>query len=58
VEPGNVRRTVRALEVAAITGRPFSSYAEAWERFPTGAVRAAGIRLDRRDLRERIERRV
>jgi tRNA dimethylallyltransferase len=58
IEPGNVRRTVRALEVAAITGRPFSSYAEAWERFPTGAVRAAGIRLDRRDLLERIERRV
>jgi tRNA dimethylallyltransferase len=30
-EPANVRRTVRALEVAAITGRPFSSYASAWD---------------------------
>jgi tRNA dimethylallyltransferase len=58
IEPGNVRRTVRALEVAAITGRPFSSFAEAWQRFPSGAVRAAGIRIDRRVLRERIERRV
>jgi tRNA dimethylallyltransferase len=58
IEPGNVRRTVRALEVAAITGRPFSSYAEVWERYPAGAVRAAGVAVDRPMLRRRIERRV
>ena len=29
IEPANVRRLVRALEVAAIAGRRFSSYAEA-----------------------------
>src|SRR5438067_8181107 len=34
IEPGNVRRTVRALEVATVTGRPFSTFTEAWERYP------------------------
>jgi len=58
IEPGNVRRTVRALEVAAVTGRPFSSFAEAWERFPREPVRAAGVRLEPEALRARIERRV
>ena len=33
IEPGNVRRTVRALEVAAITGKPFSHFAAAWESY-------------------------
>ena len=28
IEPGNVRRIVRALEVPAITGAPFSTFAE------------------------------
>ena len=37
IDPGNVRRTVRALEVPAITGRPFSTYAEAWERYDVQA---------------------
>jgi tRNA dimethylallyltransferase len=58
IAPANVRRTVRALEVAAITGRPFSSYAKAWERYPVGAVRAAGIDLGRDVLHRRIEERV
>jgi tRNA dimethylallyltransferase len=60
IEPANVRRTVRALEVAAITGRPFSSYAEAWERYPAERVRAAGIDLETAVLgvraRSRVER--
>jgi tRNA dimethylallyltransferase len=58
IDPANVRRTVRALEVAAITGRPFSSFAQAWDRYPEGAVRAAGIEMDRPALHRRIERRV
>ncbi len=58
IEPANVRRTVRALEVAAITGRPFSSYAEAWNRYPAGRVRAAGIDVPRRELDARIRARV
>jgi tRNA dimethylallyltransferase len=58
IEPDNVRRTVRALEVAEITGRPFSSYADAWDRHPPGRVRAAGIDVPRSELYERIEARV
>jgi tRNA dimethylallyltransferase len=58
IEPSNVRRTVRALEVAAVTGRPFSTYAVAWDRYPAGGLRAAGVRVDPGVLRERIERRV
>ena len=58
IEPDNVRRTVRALEVAAVTGRRFSSYAGAWERYPTEHVRAAGIDIARPALSRRIEARV
>ena len=58
IEPDNVRRTVRALEVAAVTGRTFSSYAGALERYPTWHVRAAGIDIARPALSRRIEARV
>jgi tRNA dimethylallyltransferase len=58
IEPDNVRRTVRALEVAAVTGRSFSSYAGAWERYPPEHLRAAGIDLARPVLSARIEARV
>jgi tRNA dimethylallyltransferase len=58
IEPGNVRRTVRALEVAELTGRPFSSFAEAWERYEPDRVRAAGIEMPREVLVKRIEARV
>jgi tRNA dimethylallyltransferase len=58
IEPANVRRTVRALEVAAVTGRPFSSYAEPWARYPEDRVRAAGVELPRDALAVRIEARV
>jgi tRNA dimethylallyltransferase len=58
IEPGNVRRTIRALEVTAITGAPFSSFAASWERYDPDRVRAAGVRLDGEDLRRRIGVRV
>jgi tRNA dimethylallyltransferase len=58
IEPANIRRTVRALEVAAVTGRTFSSYAVAWDRYPAGRVRAAGVWLHPDVLRRRIEARV
>jgi tRNA dimethylallyltransferase len=58
IEPGNVRRIVRALEVAAVTGRPFSTFARAWELYPSDAVKAAGVRISREVLVERIRRRV
>jgi tRNA dimethylallyltransferase len=58
IEPANVRRTVRALEVAAITGRPFSSYAFAWDSYPPDRVRAAGVRLTPDQLSDRVDARV
>lgn len=58
IEPGNVRRTVRALEVARVTGRPFSSFARGWERYEPDRVRAAGVELPREVLSARIEARV
>jgi tRNA dimethylallyltransferase len=58
IEPGNARRTVRALEVAAVTGRPFSSFAEAWRSYPPGHVRAVGVSLEGQTLAGRVRRRV
>jgi tRNA dimethylallyltransferase len=58
IEPRNGRRTIRALEVAALTGRRFSDYHEAWGRFPDDRVRAAGIDIPRTVLDRRIELRV
>jgi tRNA dimethylallyltransferase len=58
IEHGNVRRTVRALEVAAVTGRSFSSFAEDWEQYPSGPILAVGIDMEPDVLRARIETRV
>lgn len=58
IEPRNVRRTIRALEVAAVTGRPFSAFQVAWERYEPGRVRAAGIDIPRDVLAARIQARV
>ena len=58
IEPDNVRRTVRALEVAAVTGRPFSTYARAWERYPAERVRVAGVEVAGDALAARIRARV
>jgi tRNA dimethylallyltransferase len=57
MEPSNTRRIVRALEVAALTGRPFSSFASDWDRYPEDRVRAAGVAIAPELLRERIEER-
>jgi tRNA dimethylallyltransferase len=58
IEPGNVRRVVRALEVSAITGAPFSAFAAEWERYDPERVRVAGIRVAPGSLRARIAGRV
>ncbi len=58
IEPANVRRTVRALEVATVTGRAFSSFAAAWGRFDRARVRAVGVEIGREVLLRRIEARV
>lgn len=60
IDPSNVRRTVRALEVAGLTGKKFSSFAGGWDRYPSGRVLAAGIapRASERDarIRARVQR--
>lgn len=58
IEPDNVRRTIRALEVGRVTGQPFSSFGQAWGRYPPGRVSAVGIELGRELLHARIEDRV
>jgi tRNA dimethylallyltransferase len=58
IEPDDVRRIVRALEVPAITGTPFSGYADAWSRFDRSVVRVAGVRLDGEILLARVRDRV
>jgi tRNA dimethylallyltransferase len=57
IAPSNLRRTIRALEVAAITGRPFSAHYSAWDRYTPGAVLAAGIDMPREILHRRIQER-
>ncbi|HYH28594.1 MAG TPA: tRNA (adenosine(37)-N6)-dimethylallyltransferase MiaA [Actinomycetota bacterium] len=58
IEPGNLRRTVRALEVTAITGKAFSEGASAWDRYAPEKLRAVGIAVDRETLRARAVARV
>jgi tRNA dimethylallyltransferase len=58
IEQGNVRRIIRALEVTAISGAPFSSFAASWERYDSDRVRVAGIRIERDVLARRIGDRV
>jgi len=55
IDPNNARRVVRALEVVALTGRPFSATMPTREFVrPTVLV---GLRADRADLDDRVEQR-
>ena len=60
IDPGNVRRSVRALEVLALTGRHFSDWRRAWDDdasvYP--GLRVVGVAIDRSDLARRIDDRV
>jgi tRNA dimethylallyltransferase len=60
IEPNNRRRIVRALEVIAATGRPFSSFGPGVDQFgePQLPVRLVGIWLPRAELARRIAQRV
>ncbi|HYI46627.1 MAG TPA: tRNA (adenosine(37)-N6)-dimethylallyltransferase MiaA [Actinomycetota bacterium] len=58
IEPANARRTIRALEVIEITGRPFSDN-DSWDGYESiYELRAIGLERPREELFERIERRV
>jgi tRNA dimethylallyltransferase len=60
IEPGNVRRTVRALEVIELTGKPFSSFGPGIQTYGETAfpIRLAGVWLPRDVLAARIAARV
>ena len=58
MEPTNLRRVVRALEVIEVTGRPFSSFGDGLDRYPPTPVAQIGLRWERAALAERIEARV
>jgi tRNA dimethylallyltransferase len=58
IDPGNLRRTVRALEVCLGSGRRFSSYGRGIDEYPPTPVVQVGLRWRREALAERIERRV
>ncbi len=58
IEIANARRTIRALEVIALTGRPFSEN-DSWETYESiYNLAVAGLGRGRVRLHERIERRV
>jgi len=60
IDPGNLRRTVRALEVLELTGRPFSDWRRAWDTHDSiypGLV-VHGLDRPRPELAARIDARV
>jgi len=57
IDPRNVRRVIRAIEVTRATGRPFSAWQEK-DGPPTDRVAVVGLRLERDNLYRRIDERV
>lgn len=58
MEPTNVRRIVRALEVVEGSGRPFSAFGPGFESYVESDVIQVGVRWPRAVLARRIEERV
>lgn len=58
MEPTNMRRIVRALEVTLGSGRPFSSYGPGVDTYPPSPVRQFALHWPRPVLAERVEARV
>lgn len=59
IEPADLRRTVRALEVIALTGGLFSTYDDAWDDYTSiyPDLRVAYVEPSTEELRDRIRRR-
>lgn len=57
IEPGNLRRLVRALEVTIGSGRPFSSFGPGLGAYPPTRFRLSGLWLPRTVIGARIEAR-
>lgn len=60
IDPANLRRTVRALEVIRLTGRPFSAWRQAWDEYRSvyPDLRVVGVDVDRQTLARAIAERV
>jgi tRNA dimethylallyltransferase len=60
IDPSNLRRTIRALEVLELTGRPFSDWRRAWDthRSVYAGLRVIGVDMGRAVLVRRIAQRV
>ncbi|MEA3185421.1 MAG: tRNA dimethylallyltransferase, partial [Ilumatobacteraceae bacterium] len=58
MEPTNIRRVVRALEVTLGSERPFSSFGPGLDTYPAVEFVQFGVRWPRPRLAARIERRV
>lgn len=60
IDPANLRRTVRALEAIELTGQPFSSFDDAWDRYDSvlGTIEVAYLDPDPDELRAAIAHRV
>ena len=58
MEPTNIRRIVRALEVTVGSGRPFSSFGPGVDKYPSTPVRQFALQWPRPVLAKRIEERV
>ena len=56
IDRQNRRRLVRALEVCLLTGRPFSSFREQWNK-PGGAMSGVVLTRPREELHRRINER-
>ena len=55
IPPGNVRRTIRALEVFELTGRPFSGYRTTWDAYDAiYPLQVVGVQRPRQELADRI----
>ncbi len=59
IDPANLRRTVRALEVIELTGERFSAFGDAWDRYDSRYrdLEVAYLEPDAETLRGRIHRR-
>lgn len=59
IEPGNQRRSVRALEVIELTGQRFSTFDDAWDVYASiyDGLDVRGIDRSTEELRARIRRR-
>ena len=60
MDPSNLRRAVRALEVIQLTGRPFSDWRRAWDRWDPvyPGLTVVGIAVDRPALAGTLDARV